>query len=154
MVESGKDAGPRFDSVPGEIIRGVFKVVITVIEKLLDRWLVLGITLLVVVGHLGYVWLLPSEARAGNELLGNLSKSVKEIVENSGFCLVGWMLLVILITISVPVALLSYRRITDQGSELSALRNAEDPGRITSHDPKVYTQKGKSSIKNNGGTDG
>lgn len=145
MAEREKTPPEPASSFAAVAARGAFATLLGVVDKLLDRWVILGTALIVVAGHLTYVCFLPEGDRAKHPLFSGLADTVKQIASNNGFCILGWVLLVLVVIFTVPVGLLANKRIRDQGAELARLRTLEDPQRISSHEPKRAAPSDKNS---------
>ena len=96
---------------------------------------VFGILVVLIVSHIGYVYLLPPEDRvqAGAPAPATYD-AVRGLAARNGMLLLGWILFVVCTLLSVIINGVLWNRIQRQGKELQQLRNDRIEGRVSSRD--------------------
>lgn len=127
-----------------QIIGSVTKIIVTLIDKICDRWVVIVVVGLLVLGHLGEL----AFDRGDPILLSSVGSAAAEIFGNSLFSIGGWLIAALLLIIGGMVLKSQQGRLRRQGAQLAALKDKQDPKRASSMRPD---QIGQYVMKSRGG---
>lgn len=112
-------------------INKLTKVLITAIRGLLDRWVLIGVTFIVVAGVVVYSALTDNTP----DKLIELVKLVIDFVGTTFWSVGGWVTAGTLVVVGGGVIVRQHRRIQEQGDLLAKLKDNDDPERLSSRRP-------------------
>jgi hypothetical protein len=104
------------------------------IGSILDRWVILGVPLILCAGHLGELALDRGTARQPI-MLSSIGQVASTIVDSAPVSLFGWLTAGLVAILALAIIRVQHQRIKDQGTELADCRKELDPNRADSRDP-------------------
>ena len=106
------------------------------IGSVLDRWVILGVLLILCAGHLGELYLNLGTTRRP-VMLSSIGDVASTIVDSAPASLGGWITAGLVALFAIAIIRVQHRRIKEQGTELADCRKEIDPNRADSRDPEA-----------------